>query len=284
MSRHLTASATVVSLSLVGCLAAFSAQAGTVSFVSSKGTNTGNCSSPASPCLTFQYALGQTSAGGVIKALDPGNYWSVIINKSITLTGVPGASIYRFSTGDAVTINAGANGVVYLRDLEIDGFGVALGGVRLTSGKSLTIENCVVRRVAADGVAIVPSSGNTTVTISNSLISNTGNMGVELVPSGAATVKGAVSQTILANNGFAGILVSPGATAMITDTSALNNATDGFRAVGAGATMRVGRSVATNNGTGVDNVSGATVQSYGDNKIDGNAADVSGSFTVIPMR
>jgi hypothetical protein len=46
--------------------------------------------------------------------------------------------------------------------------------------------------------------------------------------------------------------------------------------------MRLGRSVATANGTGV--FVGAPVFSYGDNKVDGNTTDVAGALTALPMR
>ena len=78
-----------------------------VTFVSGKGADTGTCASPAAPCRTFQFALGQTSAGGEIKALDPAPYGPVTITNSISITGVEGASINRPS-GDHITIKRGA--------------------------------------------------------------------------------------------------------------------------------------------------------------------------------
>lgn len=83
-----------------------------VTFVSGEGTDAGSCAAPAKPCRTFQYALGLTNAGGEIKALDPANYFFVTINKSINIVGVDGAGIIRGTVGNAVTINAGAAGVV----------------------------------------------------------------------------------------------------------------------------------------------------------------------------
>jgi len=276
---------TAAGIFLLGAaLDAAPAYASLLSYVSSKGANTGNCASPSAPCLTLQYALGQTVAGGQIRAIDAGNFGVISITKSITITGVPGASILRGNSGDAVTISAGVNGIVYLRGFEIDGLGVALDGIRVNSAASVTIADCVVRRVTADGIAVVPSSGSTTVIISNTLVSNNGNFGIEFVPSSPGVVKATVSQTTTTNNGFAGVLVSPGATAMIVDSFAINNSIDGFRASGAGAVMRLARSVATNNGTGVDFLSGSTVRSYGDNKIDGNGTDVSATIPIIPSR
>jgi hypothetical protein len=73
------------------CLAAAPAKAATpVTYVSGKGTDSGDCSSPAMPCRTFQFAVNQTSPGGEVKALDPADYRPVTINKSISITGSRG--------------------------------------------------------------------------------------------------------------------------------------------------------------------------------------------------
>lgn len=274
-------------LSLLALLGAQSAQAGFVSFVSSKGVDSGNCASPASPCRTFQYALGQTNGFGEIKTLDPGNYSPVLINKSVTISGVPGAGITRTTAGNAIAINAGASAIVNLRGLEINGLGLATNGIRLERGVTLNIADCVIRRIAADGISVVPGSGLTTVTITDTISSNNGNFGIQFVPSGSGQVRASLSHVITNNNGFSGVLASPGSTVTIVDSEASFNVSDGFRASGTDTTtMRIGRSSATGNDIGVNNVSNAAVlRSYGDNKITGNtSAEVSGTFTVIPMR
>ena len=61
-----------------------------VTFVSGKGTDSGTCASPATPRRTFQFALGQTSPGGEIKARDPADYGSVTITKSRRVVGLSG--------------------------------------------------------------------------------------------------------------------------------------------------------------------------------------------------
>jgi hypothetical protein len=56
------------------CLAAAPTKANTipVTYISGKGTDSGTCASPATPCRTFQFAVNQTAPGGEVKALDPG--------------------------------------------------------------------------------------------------------------------------------------------------------------------------------------------------------------------
>ena len=274
-------------LSLLAVLGAQSARADFVSFVSSKGTDAGTCASPASPCRTFQYALGQTNGSGEIKTLDPGNYSPVLINKSVTITGVPGAGITRTNAGSAITINAGASAVVTLRGLEINGLGLATTGIQLDRGVTLNIVDCVIRRIAANGISVVPSTGLTTVTITNTISSNNGNFGMQFVPGGTGQVRASLSHVITNNNGFSGVLASPGSTVTIVDSEASFNVSDGYRASGTDTTtMRIGSSTATGNDIGVNNVSAqAVLRSYGDNKITGNTSnEVSGPFTVIPMR
>jgi hypothetical protein len=269
-------------VSLAACVVASPAWAGSsVTFVSGKGSDSGSCASPATPCRTFNYAYGKTNADGEIKTLDAGNFSSVSIAKSITITGVPGASIHMTAAGTAITID-NPDAVVSLRGLEINGRGVGTHGVVVASAKAVSIVDCIVRRVGADGISISPSTGAVSATISDTISSNNGNFGVQFVPGAGASVKATVDHTTTNDNGFAGILVSPGATVMIVDSIANNNAVDGFRASG-GATsvLRITRSVATGNPTGLDNVTSATVQSYGYNKIFGNGVDKSGTITVM---
>src|ERR1700730_16300229 len=100
------------------CLVAAPAKAAApVTYVSGKGTDSGNCSSPANPCRRFQFAVDQTSPGGEVKALDPADYSPVTINKSISITGVVGAGI---DTKGGTAITAGAtNATINLANLLI---------------------------------------------------------------------------------------------------------------------------------------------------------------------
>jgi hypothetical protein len=130
------------------CLAAAPAKAATpVTYVSGKGTDSGDCSSPARPCRTFQFAVNQTSPGGEVKALDPADYRPVTINKSISITGVPGAGIDT-KGGNAITLSIGS-GAINLANLIIQNVsGSGVGGISnnvVTSSFSVTITHCTVR-------------------------------------------------------------------------------------------------------------------------------------------
>ena len=110
---------TAVAVLTLTCLVAAPAKANTipVTYVSGKGTDSGNCSPPANPCRTFQFAVNQTLPGGEVKALDPADYSPVTINKSISITGVVGAGI---DTKGGTAITAGAtNATINLANLLI---------------------------------------------------------------------------------------------------------------------------------------------------------------------
>lgn len=128
-------------------LSAAPAQAGQPNrtFVSGKGTDSGNCALVA-PCRIFAFALTQTVAPGEIDVLDPAGYGAVTITSAISLVnaGVGTAGI-QVASGNAVTINAGASDRVLLRGLTIDWLGTGTNGIQFTTGANLEIENCEIR-------------------------------------------------------------------------------------------------------------------------------------------
>jgi hypothetical protein len=92
-------------------------QAVTTRYVASSGTDTGNCSSPSSPCRTIQYAVNQSASGNVIlvaqgtytysAATDTCSFLQTpsvvcIVNKSLTILG-------GYSTSNWSTANPAAN-------------------------------------------------------------------------------------------------------------------------------------------------------------------------------
>jgi len=280
-------------------------------WVSGHGTDSGTCA-PAAPCRTFAFALTQTAAGGEIGVLDPARYGTVTITKAISIVndGVGVASIGA-SSGNGVTVTAGASDSVHLRGLTIEGLGTGANGIQFNSGGNLAIENCVVRNFGfGNGIDIAPSTSGS-FSVSTTIASNNG-VGILVQPPRSAVVARVLSK-VTANNNNIGILVNGGATAgaslnvTIVDSVASNNTTGGVAAqsttgtatalmvrnVVAGynffglqavqnAILRVAHSVITGNGTGVTTFSGGILDSYGDNDIDGNANNNTGVLTVIP--
>lgn len=260
-----------------------------VTFVSGKGVNTGTCGKAANPCRTFQFAVNNTSLGGEVKALDPAEYGPIVITKSISISGVEGASINHADT--AVTINALAGLAgdrINLSRLTITGRGSATNGIVLNTGGSLTITNCTVRNFSSDGIRI--ASGGTNFLISHTLVSDNGSIGVDVLPSGAPAdgtidhvtaignnyginVDGRIGRgarvtivdSIAANNTDSGIVVGRAAV-FVRDTVVSNNRINGLFVIRPGI-MTLAHVLAMGNGVDVAVFAGGTAQSFGDNNI-----------------
>src|SRR5476649_997222 len=99
-----------------------SAQA-TRTWVSGVGDDANPCSRTA-PCKTFAGAISKTAAAGEINVLDPGGFGALTITKAITISsdGVGTAGILVSGT-NGITVAAGVNDVVILKDLDFDGIG-----------------------------------------------------------------------------------------------------------------------------------------------------------------
>jgi hypothetical protein len=280
-------------------------------FVSGKGTDAGACAFGA-PCRTFAFALTQTTAGGEIDVLDPAGYGVVTITKAISIVNDgAGVTTIGASSGNAITINAGANNSVHLRGLTIEGLGTGTNGILFTTDGNLEIENCVIRNFAF-GINFSPNTSST-FSVSDTIASNNGNTGILVNSFGSAVVTGVLSKvTANNNNGMAGIDVDGSSTTgaslnvTIVDSVASNNGNGGAgvfarnaatavmlrnvvasnNSVGlfaiTAATLRVAHSVVTGNSVGVSTSTAVTV-SYGDNDIDGNTNNITGVLTPLAM-
>jgi hypothetical protein len=293
MSKYFSSS---IAAALLVLVLAMPAQAlSNRAWVSGHGADVAGCGSPASACRTFQYVHDNIiAAGGEIDVLDPAGFGPVTITKALSIVndGVGTAGVQQAAVGqNAITINAGASDAVFLRGLNIDGLGTGGNGIRLNSGGKLTVVDCVTRHFNAsggggftgNGIEIVPSSGATKVSISNTIASDNIVVGILFHPTGSGSVIGVISQTTAANN-FTGIDIEnsgAGASATIVDSIDFNNSSIGVFLSAMGASMRIDSSVVTGNGTGVSIGFGATASSYGDNKIDGNTTNVSGTLAII---
>lgn len=278
-SSSLIIASTFLLLTFLGATPALARSA--LTFVSGKGADSGTCASPSTPCRTFQFALGQTSASGEIKALDPADYSSVTITHSVTITGVEGAGIFQTANADAITINAGPSDTINLSHLTLDGFKVSNFGMVFNSGASLTMTHCSVRNFTTTGILIFPK-GNTAFLIADTIVSNN-NEGVAVVPQATGTAHGTIDHVIATSN--LGIGIGTGgsggpSTVQVVESIAAQNSIGFF--VNSGKFLRLGHSAATGNGTGVEGSGKA--ESAGNNFIRGNGTDVSGHLTNIGIR
>jgi hypothetical protein len=281
-------------------------------FVAAQGSDANPCSF-ALPCRTFQHAHDVVAAGGEIDVLDPAGYGALTITKAISIQGhgFSGVSVASGANTIGIQINAGANDAVNLNGLLIEGSGVGAIGIRFFAGKSLVVENCVARNTTNAGLWFSSNTSTLqTLSVSDSVFTANGTVGIQVQTFGTGAVTASIDRAVLDGNGT-GLLVSgingTGALGVaVTDTISTNNTFDGFavqttsghsdsslsltRVTAAGnlnglettaanAIIRVSQSTLTGNTTGYFNNGGAgSIQSYGDNYIDGNGGNT-GSLT-----
>jgi hypothetical protein len=147
-------------LALVALCASPAVAAPAQIFVSGKGTDSVGCGAPASPCRTFQFAHDAVATGGVVAAMDSGDYGTLRIVKSVSVVN-NGAGVAAIAAGagkNAIEIALAAPGKVFLRGLTVDGGKVAGMGLLVpdTSEVSLTLDisKCVFRNFLQSGVAL----------------------------------------------------------------------------------------------------------------------------------
>jgi hypothetical protein len=309
-TRGLAFSAAI--LSLCAYAAPASAQA-TRTWVSGVGDDVNPCSRTA-PCKTFAGAISKTAAGGEINCLDPGGFGAVTITKSLTIDChyTEGGAL---AGGNGVVVNLpAATDVVLLRGLDLFGVNPPSNGVRFIGLGSLYIEDCVIRRFNAAnslGVSVSPT-GAANLYISNSLIADNGDAasggGIQIQPGVGGSVRAVLRNTrvdhnlnnalradstngavtiVIENSSFTegafGLnLVGVGGAlnAMVNESLVAHN-TNGIFASGASARARVGNTTITNNNTGVSVAAGGTINTYNNNRLDGNGVD--GVFTQPPL-
>jgi hypothetical protein len=293
----------------------------TRTFISANGNDANTCARSA-PCRTLQVAHDKTNSGGEINMLDPAGYGPVTITKPISIVndGVGSAGILVPSGGVGITINtATALDRVHLRGLIIEGAGFGQTGIHFIKAKSLTIENCVIRNLTADGIDFSPSSVGSismSLAVTNTLISDNGQHGISILPTNLATVDAVFDRVNLHSNGGSGIIsdgslstaainatatdtvadyngygfqvISPTSQAatnfLLLRSTAANNVNFGVLANGANATVRFAQSAITGNNAGWINLNSSVVQTYSDNYIDGNAADNLGPIDTLARK
>lgn len=233
MIKRTVAVALACSVCLLMGTAIASAQA-TRTWVSGVGDDVNPCSRTA-PCKTFAGAISKTAAGGEISVLDPGGYGSIVIAKSMTISGIGQQAGILGSGVNGVTINAGVNDVVTLRNLQINGAGSGVIGVRVLAGAAVVIDHV---NIYGFDTGVEVNAAN--VTVVRSVISNSRSIGLHS-KGGSLTVEGS---TIVTNN--IGVQATAPGIVRLSDNGIYNNLT-GF-------------------GCG-----GGTLASTGDNRKGGNA-------------
>jgi len=289
------------------CLAASSAYGqATRTWISGVGDDVNPCSRTA-PCKTFAGAISKTAANGEISVLDPGGFGAVTITKSISLEadGVVAGILSPGTNG--VVINAGANDVVVLRGLTFEGVGTGLNGVQIISAGKVVIENCFFRGYTPRGISVEPTANNVQVVVSNTTLQENASNGIVVRPANGTLANVTLDNVRIVNNVNHGLIVSPGGTVVVRNSSIANNAVGtafaNIRAEGPGVTtnllldnvsvsggptgilavngaaVRVNSSSIFGNTLGLSATGAAQILSYGNNRLGANGTD--GAFSSV---
>jgi len=229
----------------------------TRTWVSGVGDDANPCSRTA-PCKTFAGAISKTAAGGEIDALDPAGFGAVTVTKSITLDGGGGqvASILVSGT-NGVSVQAGANDVVTIRNLSFNGIGSGLSGIRFISGKALHIEHCSISGFTNHGIDIEPTSTGGLIFVEDTVSQDNAGSGI-LALSAVTPVQVTIDNSRFDNNAV-GVSAQDFSWFSIRNSEAGGNSQVGFQAkANAGtALVSIANSTAGNNATGIQAGGGA---------------------------
>jgi hypothetical protein len=222
-------------------------------WVASNGIDNATCGARPTPCRTFQFAHNHTNPGGEIGVVDSGDYGMVSITKSISIVadGVE-ASILATGSNIGVYIQAGANDVVHLRGLMIDGGGSGRTGISFNEVGAVHVEKCLIKNFSGN----LPQQGfgiyfgaqipgelyvSDTVLIHNGSATDGG--GVLIVPINAVPIKVVINR-VEASNNFSGIKADGGpvqASGSIMNINARDSVVAGNTTNGIVATAPAGR-------------------------------------------
>lgn len=272
-------------------------------FVSGNGLDTNPCT-VAAPCRTFAGALVNTLPGGEIYVLDTAGYGSVTITQAVSIVNQTSTAAATSSGGGfAITITAGSTDKVVLRGLTIVGGNSGSNGVVFNKGASLSVEDCSISDFTQAGIQFQPTVASQ-LYVSNTRVANTPIAGINVVPqmpTASGKVQATINRVIGRNNGsssfffdgrnsgpnvqiFATVANSAGTTStqgVVSATSAshassivtvrnsvFSNNSTGVNSFGPLSTVFVAHSTITGNGTALSN--SGTLDSYGDNDVNGN--------------
>ncbi|MEA2904636.1 MAG: hypothetical protein QOI12_2023 [Alphaproteobacteria bacterium] len=294
------------------CLQATPAQAQLPrTFVSANGSDQNTCGR-LTPCRTLLGAYAKTNAGGEINMLDPAGYGTLTITHSISIVndGVGSAGILvpagGPTSGVGIVINAGPDDEINLRGLIIEGTGVGVRGITFNSGKSLTIQNCVVRNMTDNGLEFLPT-GSSKLSVSDCFVMDNAGHGILIAPSGVGSAVAVFKRVESSNNGVNGFYIegrlSTGTTdATATKSVAAGNTLAGFFAAGAQLTVvdsvsaynafgidagsdsriRVAGTTVTGNEEGWLDVGSGVIETYQDNFVHGNGGSEAAKTPISP--
>ncbi len=271
-------------------------------FVSARTGNDANaCASILTPCQTFAGAVLQLNPGAEAIVLDSGGYGAVTITQAVTIEAPPGVLAFIHpSSGDGITINAGASDTVVLRGLVLNvgaGNGITVNavgvlhvencvisgfvnGLQFQAGGQLFVKDTIARNNGLDGIAIVSLAGTPKASLDRCRLE--GNGSGLAVARGSATIRDSV-----ASGNLVGLVADSSGSSVdlnIENCLVANNtgASGGIVSSHATTTVRVSDTTVTDNVVGVAQLSGGAMLSRSNNTVEGNGTDGTFTGTYIP--
>ncbi|MEO8675819.1 MAG: hypothetical protein ABI569_09580 [Casimicrobiaceae bacterium] len=268
--------------------------------VSVIGNDVNNCA-VVTPCRSFARAVSQTIPGGEVVALDSAGFGPFIADRSITVQAAPGVYAgITASAGSAVEIAAGASDKIVLRGLTINGLGTASAGIAfIGGGAEVQVENCLITGFVNWGILSYFA-----IRVQDTIVRES-DIGIQIDNAGAA-VNATLERVQVQNSATFAVFSWRNARVAVRDSVATLSGV-GFRAADSGVlnienslatenttgvsaatlfsgggTVRISNTMVVNNSsTGVD-VGTGTVETWTNNRIRGNATNLSGSLTTVP--
>jgi hypothetical protein len=257
------------------------------------GDDVNSCSRTA-PCKTFASAYTKTAIGGIINVVDAGGYGGVTIDHAITIDASESmASVIAANDTNGFTINAGPSDVIVLRGLNLQGGGKK--GIRFLAGGKLYVEDCRIFGFQQEGISFEPT-GKSELFVKDSTIRENGLTGILVQPAAGGTARATIDHCKLDGNA-SGLAVWNDSKVVMRDSSASSNtvsgvvlvagaaaspeaniasclinynAANGISSAGNKTKVRLSGSTVTGNDNGLLSAFGGTIDSFGDNKVDGN--------------
>jgi hypothetical protein len=199
-------------------------------------------------------------------------------NLSINGTGLSASVGTRTGiNGVRVASTSAANTIVYVENSIITDFSNRGISFEATSGGKLYVTDSTIRNCGASGVVVLPASGSTLISATLDNVRLLGNGSSGLVADSGSRVS--ISHSIVDGN-LNGVVAeaSAGTAELNVQNCIINHNTTGVLSGPGSVVIRLADNSVQNNATGV-NVTSGTVVTYGNNRINGNTADVTGALT-----
>jgi len=255
-------------------------------WVSGVGDDANPCSRTA-PCKTFAGAISKTAANGEIDALDDGGFGAVTITKSITIDGGGHTAGILASLVNGVIINALTTDTVAIRNLDINGFGNGLIGIKILAAKSVIIDNCQIygfRTTGGTNGRAISDERSASQSPAPQLFVNDCFMrdnvaGIGVTGASPQSIRAFVKNCRIESSSTAGVIGSNSSFTTVTGSIISGNLGEGVK-IDSNAQANVIGCVINGNLTGVLN-SGGSQFLLADTSIFNNATGFSGTITTF---